>query len=82
MFSSREWPKPLAPRLSPRELQILNILAAGHSNKVIAHQAFITKDTVKYHLKNLYQKLGVRNRFEALVVASNTGLLKGPTSRS
>ncbi len=53
------------PVLSQRELQILTHLVEGKSNKKIAHAVHLSPDTVKSHLKNIYQKLGVHNRSQA-----------------
>jgi len=48
VFSNRGWNASPTLRLSRREVQILSMLAAGHSNKGIADQAFVSKDTVKF----------------------------------
>ncbi|MBL0716250.1 MAG: response regulator transcription factor [Desulfosarcina sp.] len=53
------------PVLSQRELQILAHLVEGKSNKDIAHAVHLSPDTVKSHLKNIYQKLGVNSRSQA-----------------
>lgn len=52
--------------LTSRELDVLKLVAEGHSNKEIAAQLFISPETVKKHLKNSYNKLRARNRLEAL----------------
>jgi DNA-binding NarL/FixJ family response regulator len=51
--------------LTPRELEILQLVAEGHSNGQLARMLFVGEQTVKFHLANIYQKLGVRNRTEA-----------------
>jgi DNA-binding NarL/FixJ family response regulator len=51
--------------LTPRELEILRLVAGGASNGVIARQLWVTEQTVKFHLSNVYRKLGVSNRTEA-----------------
>jgi LuxR family transcriptional regulator, maltose regulon positive regulatory protein len=51
--------------LSPQEQRVLSLLAAGRSNPEIAAQLVVSVNTVKAHLKNIYRKLGVRNRLEA-----------------
>jgi DNA-binding NarL/FixJ family response regulator len=48
--------------LTPRELEILRLVAAGDSNSVIARELWVTEQTVKFHLSNVYRKLGVANR--------------------
>ena len=45
--------------LSERELEVGNLLAAGLSDNEIASKLFITPDTVKFHLKNIYKKMGI-----------------------
>lgn len=61
--------------LSDRELEILKLVASGKSNQSIADQLSISENTVKYHLKNILQKLGVSNRTEAVTIAMHKGLL-------
>ncbi|WP_181408009.1 LuxR C-terminal-related transcriptional regulator [Pararhizobium mangrovi] len=55
--------------LSPREVQLLGLIAEGLSNKRIAHSLDIREPTVKYHLGNLYRKLGCRGRKQAVASA-------------
>jgi DNA-binding NarL/FixJ family response regulator len=55
--------------LSERELEILRLVATGKSNHAIAEQLLVSENTVKYHLKNIMQKLGVSNRTEAVTLA-------------
>jgi DNA-binding NarL/FixJ family response regulator len=61
--------------LTPRELEILRIVVAGGSNAEIARELWITQPTVKFHLRNVYRKLGVGNRTEACHYAHMRGLL-------
>jgi len=67
---------PAAPfaELTPRELQILECIADGSSNKVIARELDITDGTVKLHVKAILRKLGMRSRVEAAVSAVEHGL--------
>jgi len=60
--------------LSPREIQILRCLVAGHANKVIARELNITEGTVKVHIKRLLKKINARNRTQAAIWALNSGL--------
>jgi LuxR family transcriptional regulator, maltose regulon positive regulatory protein len=60
---------PLPIPLSARELQIIQRLAEGHSNLVVGQQLFLSPNTVKWHLSQIYAKLGVRNRTHAVHVA-------------
>ena len=53
-------------QLSVREQEILQLVKKGKLNKEIACSLFISEDTVKKHLKNIYKKLEVRNRTEAV----------------
>src|SRR4051812_42163793 len=53
--------------LTPRELEILQLVARGSSNSLIARELWVTEQTVKFHLSNVYRKLAVTNRTEASV---------------
>ncbi|MEV8631940.1 response regulator transcription factor [Streptosporangium sp. NPDC051023] len=61
--------------LSRRELEVLELVAAGNTNRETAARLFITEATVKTHLLNIYAKLGVGDRAAAVAVAFNRGLL-------
>ena len=52
--------------LTEREFEILNLTVSDKTNQEIAEEVFVSVNTVKYHLKNVYEKLGVNNRKEAL----------------
>ena len=69
---------PRESRLSDRELSILKALADGLSNKQIAKQLWLAEQTVKFHLTNIYRKLGVANRTEAARYAFENGLVDSP----
>lgn len=60
--------------LSGRELEILERVAAGRSNRAIASELWLSDQTVKFHLRNIYRKLGVANRTEAARYAYERGL--------
>ncbi|RME48279.1 MAG: DNA-binding response regulator [Caldilineae bacterium] len=66
------------PALTPRELELLQLVAHGLSNKAIARQLSVSENTVKYHLKNIMQKLDVQNRTEAVSRALRDGLISPP----
>lgn len=61
--------------LSARELDVLQMLAAGLSNRELATRLFVTENTVKWHLQHVFSKLGVRNRTRAIVVARESGII-------
>lgn len=61
--------------ISEREREILNLIAAGSTNSVISTTLFISQNTVKWHLKNIFGKLGVSNRTSAVAVARQLFLL-------
>lgn len=64
-----------APRLSARELEVLALVADGHSNPAIAKRLFLGEATVKTHLLHAFEKLGVRDRTRAVTKALELGLL-------
>jgi DNA-binding NarL/FixJ family response regulator len=61
--------------LSPRELEVFQLLATGMSNNEIAVELFIGETTVKTHITRILTKLGVRDRVQAVVLAYETGLV-------
>lgn len=61
--------------LSQREQEILQLVAGGHSNEEIAALLFISVGTAKWHLNNIYSKLGVKRRTQAVEIARQRGLL-------
>jgi DNA-binding NarL/FixJ family response regulator len=66
--------------LTKRELSILAELPGGGSNQQIAKRLFLAEQTVKFHLTNIYRKLGVSTRTEALRYAYENGLVERPLS--
>jgi DNA-binding NarL/FixJ family response regulator len=64
-----------APLLTEREREVLDLVAAGSTNREIAEQLFLSPHTVKEHTSVLYRKLGARNRAEAVQLAQRIGLL-------
>lgn len=63
------------PLLSPRELDVLRLIAGGADNAAIGLELSISRHTVKQHVTNILRKLGVRTRVEAAVYAVRTGLV-------
>jgi DNA-binding NarL/FixJ family response regulator len=68
--------------LTKRELEILQLVAEGYTNANLAKQLWVTEQTIKFHLSNVYRKLDVSNRTEAARWAQVHGLLGEPTSGS
>jgi DNA-binding NarL/FixJ family response regulator len=66
--------------LTPRELEIVSAVVAGYSNKEIADYFKISEDTVKHHLSNIFDKLGVSTRLELALFAVNQSLPLKPIS--
>ncbi len=64
--------------LTPRELEIVGTIVAGYTNKDIAHKFAISEDTVKHHLTNIFDKLGVSTRLELALFAINHNLAEAP----
>lgn len=64
-----------AVQLTKREVEILSLIIEGHSSKKVAEILFISKRTVDFHLDNVYQKLQVTNRMQAIQRARRLGLL-------
>jgi DNA-binding NarL/FixJ family response regulator len=62
--------------LTPREMEVLDLLSKGLPNREIASRLYITERTVKFHVSSLLHKLGATNRTEAVTVAANRGLIQ------
>jgi len=63
--------------LTERELEVLRLVATGASNQQIAQELFISVNTVKVHLRNIFTKLGVQSRTEATLYAIKEGWIEG-----
>ena len=61
--------------LTPRELEILELIAAGLSNREIAERVFVSENTVKTHSSRVFDKLGARRRTEAVQIGRAQGLI-------
>ena len=75
----RRWREPLGPlfvKLSPREIEILDQVARGNSNKIIARKLGISDQTVKNHVSAILRKLEVNDRTEAVVYALRNGWIR------
>lgn len=64
------------PTLTPRELDVLRLVAKGRTNKELASAMFISEETVKTHVKTLFLKLGVHDRAEAVSVSLKRGIIR------
>jgi DNA-binding NarL/FixJ family response regulator len=67
------------PKLSAREVEVLQLLAEGHGTAAIASMLYVSESTAKTHIARIYQKLGAANRAQALVTAMRMGLLSSIT---
>ena len=74
-------PRPSTPILTPREREVLDMIAQGHGSKAAGDRLFISKRTVDFHLAAAYTKLGVKNRIQAIKVATRDGLIPFESER-
>lgn len=86
LFAASAQPKPIAihpvpaslaegkPLLSPRELKVLRLIAQGWSNQQIAEAVSLSVNTIEFHAKNIYRKLSVKSRTQAVHQATQQGL--------
>ncbi len=65
----------LVEPLSERELEVLHLIAEGLTNRDIGERLYLSLNTVKVHTRNIYGKLGVNNRTQAVANARDLGLL-------
>ena len=68
-------PQPLIEPLSEREIEVLQLIADGLTNREIANKLFLSLNTVKVHTRNIYGKLGAHHRTDAVVKARTLGIL-------
>ncbi|MGH7870031.1 MAG: LuxR C-terminal-related transcriptional regulator, partial [Candidatus Dormibacteraceae bacterium] len=76
MLTGKVTPKEYYDGLTPREIEILKLLAAGQANKQIAFQLKISEKTVRNHVSNIYEKLGIYDRSQAVLYAVRKGLVE------
>lgn len=62
--------------LTPREIEVLSLIAAGKANKVIADQLSVTEETVKGHVKGILSKLGAKDRTHAVTIGLKRGIIQ------
>jgi DNA-binding NarL/FixJ family response regulator len=73
-YLSRPAQEPAFPTLTPREREVLDLIAAGLSNPAIAHRLAVSPSTVGNHVTNIFGKIQVASRAEAIVKAKNAGM--------
>ena len=73
---NRQEPSLIQTDLSPREIEVLHLIAQGFSNQEIADRLFVSLNTVKSHSSNVFVKLDVKRRTQAVQKARELGLLK------
>ena len=66
---------PALTALTPRETEVLRVMARGHSNAEIGTELYLAESTVKTHVARILHKLGVRDRVQAVVIAHESGLV-------
>ncbi|MHB1005249.1 MAG: response regulator [Chloroflexota bacterium] len=71
-------PPPMHTTLTPRETEVLQLVAEGTSNREIANTLCISENTVKNHLRNILEKLHLENRVQAVAYALRQGLIQDP----
>jgi DNA-binding CsgD family transcriptional regulator len=64
------------PKVTPRELEVLELVAAGMSTREIARRLWVTEETVKTHVRRLHDRLGARTRAHAVAIAYRSGILR------
>jgi DNA-binding NarL/FixJ family response regulator len=72
---------PSGPQLSPREREVLGLLADGLGVAAISKQLYISESTTKTHISKVYEKLGAANRAQALMTAMRLGLIANPADQ-
>ena len=66
--------------LTPRELEVINLISRGMKNKAIGEGLFISENTVRHHLTSIFDKLCVSSRLELILYAFNHGLVALPAN--
>jgi DNA-binding NarL/FixJ family response regulator len=75
LIPEQEVDEPLFEALTPREREVLELVAGGLSNKAIAGALGVSDETVKFHLSSIFGKLGASNRTDAVRIALRHGLV-------
>jgi DNA-binding NarL/FixJ family response regulator len=66
--------------LTVRELEVLRLLAQGHSNKEVARRLHLAEETVKFHVRHILAKLSVQSRTQAVLAAMRLGLISSQST--
>jgi DNA-binding NarL/FixJ family response regulator len=74
--------EPSGPKLSPREQEVLSLLAEGLGVAAIAKKIYVSESTAKTHISKIYEKLGAANRAQAIMAGIRAGLISGEETRS
>lgn len=74
-LAATDWSLSALRELTPSQAAVLMLLAAGHSNRALGERLFLSENTVKFHLRNIYRKLGVQTRAAAVAAAVARGWL-------
>lgn len=64
------------PKVTPRELEVLELVAQGMSTSEIGRRLWVTEETVKTHVRRLHDRLGARTRAHAVAIAFRKGILR------
>lgn len=75
-LSPQPQPQRLGDDLTPRESEVLGLMAEGATNDEVADRLFISRNTVRNHVQNILTKLGAHSRLEAVVIATRSGLVR------
>jgi DNA-binding NarL/FixJ family response regulator len=76
MFQKVAPPRDKEQLLSPRETDVLRLLVDGHSYKTAAHALQLSIDTLRFHIRNVYKKLHVHSKSEAVILALRKGIVR------
>jgi DNA-binding NarL/FixJ family response regulator len=76
MFQKIAPPRDVEHNLSARELEVVHLLAEGRSYKMIADAMSVSIDTVRFHIRNIYEKLHVHSKSEAVIAALRRGIVR------
>ncbi len=76
VFTHDQTRRKLSARFTPRELEVLRLLAQGHDTATLAAVLNIAPHTVEWHVRHLIEKLGVHSKLQAVIAAARMGLIE------